>query len=219
MVYSLLFIVYSIYLTTNHQQTTPIMKEKQIQILNEALKLIPFDGWSEVVLRQAAINSGLDGNYAQIAFKNGVVDAIGLFHQKIDEATFAKIDNINLKEMKIRERIYTILNTRFQIMDEYKSTVRKTMQFMAMPQNICNGTKYLWEMADKAWYAAGDNSADFNYYTKRATLIAVYTSTLLFWLEDESASQSESSEFLKRRIENIMQFEKLKKKVAGFSFV
>ena len=36
------------------------------------------------------------------------------------------------------------------------------------------------------WRIAGDTSTDFNHYTKRMTLGAVYGSTLLVWLDDQS---------------------------------
>lgn len=37
-------------------------------------------------------------------------------------------------------------------------------------------------MVDDIWYWAGDRSTDFNWYTKRALLAGIYTSTgLLIW--------------------------------------
>jgi len=191
------------------------MKKKQDKILAEMLKLVPFDGWSDTALRTATANLGLAEHYEKVAFKDGVRDAIELFHQSINAETFAKINKDELAEMKVRERIFHIIDTRFSVMDEYKPAIRKTLQFLAMPQNICIGTKMLWDMADGVWYAAGDNSADFNHYTKRATLMAVYSSTLLFWLEDESENHSSTSEFLNRRLKNVMQIGKLKSKIMG----
>lgn len=189
------------------------MKEKQDKILTQILKLIPFDGWSEATLRTATHNAALPEHYEQVAFKNGIVDVIELFHTKIDTETFIRLDKDELSNMKIRERIYHILDTRFKVMDEYKPVIRKATQFLSMPQHICTGTKMLWDMADKSWYAAGDTSTDFNHYTKRTTLMAVYSSTLLFWLEDNSKKHHETSAFLKRRINNVMQFEKMKGKI------
>lgn len=191
------------------------MQEKQYKILNQLIKLVPFDGWSENTLRHATKNSGFEENYASIAFKGGVIDAVTLFINRIDAETYAHIHDDRLAEMKVRERINHILETRFKVMEQYKPTVRKTVQYLSMPQNICAGTKLLWEVADKAWQKAGDSAADFNYYTKRTTLMAVYSSTLLFWLSDESEGHEETLKFLKHRIENVMQFNKLKGKVMG----
>lgn len=189
------------------------MQEKQLIILDSALEIVPFDGWSEATLRLAAKNAGLDENYAKIAFKKGAIEAVAMFLRQVDANTYAKIDSDKLNSMKIRERIFYILNSRFEVMEESKAVIRKTVQFLAMPQNLCHSTKLLWEMADNAWYKAGDISVDYNHYTKRATLIAVYSSSLLFWLNDDSGNLRATSEFIKRRIENVMQFESVKGKI------
>jgi len=191
------------------------MKKKRDKILMEMLKLVPFEGWVDAALRTATANLGLAEHYEKVAFKNGVRDAVELFHQKIDAETFSKFDKDELLKMKVRERIFQIVDARFSVMDAYKPAIRKTVQFLAMPQNICIGTKMLWKMVDGVWNAAGDDATDFNHYTKRATLMAVYSSTLIFWLEDDSKNHSETSEFLNRRIKNVMQFEKLKGKIMG----
>ena len=60
------------------------------------------------------------------------------------------------------------------------------------------------------WRAAGDQSVDYNHYTKRAILGSVYTATLLVFVNDDSEDWAETRAFLARRIENIMQFEKAK---------
>ncbi len=64
--------------------------------------------------------------------------------------------------------------------------------------------------ADAMWRTAGDSSVDFAWYTKRATLAALYTSTMLAWMDDESDGYADTSAFLDRRIDNVMRFEKLK---------
>ena len=54
------------------------------------------------------------------------------------------------------------------------------------------------------WYAAGDRATDFNFYTKRLTLAGVYSSTLLFWLDDASDDNAATWAFLDRRIAGVM---------------
>jgi ubiquinone biosynthesis protein COQ9 len=67
------------------------------------------------------------------------------------------------------------------------------------------------------WRIAGDTSNDFNHYTKRMTLGAVYGSTLLVWRDDESEGWSETAAFLDRRIDDVMRFEKFKAEWRGSS--
>jgi ubiquinone biosynthesis protein COQ9 len=89
------------------------------------------------------------------------------------------------------------------------------MSLFALPHYAPEGTRLVWETCDAIWNALGDTSRDVNWYTKRATLSGVFVSTVLFWLGDESSDFTETKDFLERRIENVMQFEKAKAGVQG----
>ncbi len=52
-----------------------------------------------------------------------------------------------------------------------------------------------------------------NWYTKRATLSGVYSSTVLYWLGDQSERHEATWSFLDRRIEDVMRFETFKANV------
>src|SRR3546814_1469385 len=79
-----------------------------------------------------------------------------------------------------------------------------------MPQNAALAARTLWRTADAIWRAAGDQAADFSHYTKRATAGAVYSATLLVWLNDESEGFADTAAFLDRRINDVMRFERAK---------
>ncbi len=81
---------------------------------------------------------------------------------------------------------------------------------LALPANAPLGLKLLYRTVDAIWYAAGDTSTDFNFYTKRATLAGVYSSTFFYWLNDRSEGSEATWSFLDRRIDNVMRFEKWK---------
>ena len=76
-----------------------------------------------------------------------------------------------------------------------------------------DGARAIGSTADHIWRALGDTSEDYNWYTKRATLSGVYSSTVLFWLGDDSLDHHATWEFLDRRIDDIMQIEKIKAQV------
>ena len=88
---------------------------------------------------------------------------------------------------------------------------------LAMPQNIPLALRISWRSADLMWRIAGDTNTDFNHYTKRMTLGAVYGSTLLAWLDDESEGWMETGAFLDRRIDDVMKIEKWKAEWRGSS--
>ena len=91
-----------------------------------------------------------------------------------------------------------------------RELVRRGATLFALPQNAPEGSRLVWETCDAIWTALGDTSDDVNWYTKRASLAAVYSATLLYWLGDDSPGAANTWAFLDRRIEGIMQIEKAK---------
>jgi ubiquinone biosynthesis protein COQ9 len=61
------------------------------------------------------------------------------------------------------------------------------------------------------WYAAGDTATDFSFYTKRATLAAIYTAAVLYWLEDRSEGFSDTRAFVDRRLAGVARFGRLRR--------
>ena len=67
------------------------------------------------------------------------------------------------------------------------------------------------------WRAAGDASTDFNFYTKRATLSAVYSSTLLAFLSDNSVDMVNTKAFLDRRLRDVARLPKMARPAKGMA--
>ena len=68
----------------------------------------------------------------------------------------------------------------------------------------------MFDTVDAMWRATGDQTSDFNYYTKRALLAGVYSTTLLHWLSDSSADRAKTWTFLDARIEDVMKIQKMR---------
>ncbi|KJS45673.1 MAG: hypothetical protein VR70_00360, partial [Rhodospirillaceae bacterium BRH_c57] len=47
-------------------------------------------------------------------------------------------------------------------------------------------------------------STDLNWYTKRASLAAVYSATMLYWLDDQSEGSEATWDFLRRRMDDVV---------------
>src|SRR5881392_4319354 len=94
---------------------------------------------------------------------------------------------------------------------------RRAAAFLTLPQNAPTAMTLLYRTVDRMWYAAGDTSTDFNFYTKRAILAGVYSSTLLYWLNDRSEGGEATWAFLDRRINDVMKFEELKSRVRSWT--
>jgi ubiquinone biosynthesis protein COQ9 len=169
-----------------------------------------FDGWSDAAVHAAADEAGVDRDVAKLAFKDNAIDMIDAWIDSIDMELAHRLPAEKLAAMKIRDRITALLATRLEIMAPDRESLRRAMAIMAMPQNLVRSAKIGWRSADRMWRLAGDTASDFNHYTKRMTLSAVYASTLSVFVNDDSDNFSDARAFLDRRIDNVMQFEKVK---------
>jgi ubiquinone biosynthesis protein COQ9 len=174
-----------------------------------------FDGWTRQAVDSAANQLGIDPVQARLAMpktQNGLID---VYIQAVDRALEAHFTPKRLEKLKIRQKIRDLIWKRLEIMGPSREAVRRALAILAMPQNLPLAARISWRTADLMWRIAGDTSTDFNHYTKRMTLGAVYASTLLAWLDDQSEGWKDSSDFLDRRIDNVMQFEKFKAQWRG----
>lgn len=189
------------------------MSEKiKTDLVTAALSHVAFDGWSAATFDNAVTDCGIDPALARAICPRGAVDLAVAFHRHGDDLMREAISHTDLSELKIRERITFAVKRRLELCPD-KEAVRRGSTLFALPQHAATGSRLIWETADAIWESLGDSSRDMNWYTKRATLSAVYAATVLYWLGDESEGNAATWAFLDRRIENVMQFEKVK---AGF---
>jgi ubiquinone biosynthesis protein COQ9 len=174
-----------------------------------------FDGWTRAAVDSAAGQLGIDPVQARLAMPKSQAAMIDVYIQEVDRALEAYFTPERLAKLKIREKIRALVWRRLEIMGPAREAVRRALAILAMPQNLPLALRISWRTADVMWRIAGDTSTDFNHYTKRMTLGAVYGSTLLVWLDDESDGWAETAAFLDRRIDDVMRFEKFKAEWRG----
>lgn len=182
-------------------------------ILEHVLRLVPFDGWSQYTLRTAAKGAGLSEADLKRTFPRGVEDCVAYFFASADAALKEALPESELAGLRVPARIEKIILTRLANWLPVREAVRRVVSHNALPWNSAAALKTLYCTVDLMWRLAGDKSTDFSFYTKRITLAAVYSSTLLFWLDDMSGKQEETAAFLGRRLENVADFGKFKKKI------
>jgi ubiquinone biosynthesis protein COQ9 len=86
----------------------------------------------------------------------------------------------------------------------HKEAVGRAIALLSLPQNAPVAARTAFRTVDTIWRAIGDRSSDFSWYTKRASLGAIYAATLLYWLNDDSEDDARTAAFLDRRIEALM---------------
>ncbi len=182
-------------------------------ILDKVLELAPFDGWTASTLRRAADETGVTGDTQRLAFPNGVMDLIEFHSRAADDEMLERLEDYDLGALKIREKVTLAVRLRIEVIAMHKHAARRAAHMLALPLHHATALRITYRTVDAIWRGIGDTSTDFNFYSKRAILAGVYTTTMMRWFDDRSEGTQETWAFLDRRIQNVMDFEKIKAKL------
>jgi ubiquinone biosynthesis protein COQ9 len=166
----------------------------------------------EEMLQLAGEEAGVSKTDLARLFEDGPISLIEFYSTATDAEMERRLAVMDLKAMKIRERIATAVKTRLAILKPHKEAARRAAALLSLPMHAALGARLVYRTVDSMWRAAGDTSTDFNFYTKRGILAGVYGSTAMRWFNDTSDDEKVTTEFLAARIDNVMQFEKFKSK-------
>jgi len=174
-----------------------------------SLPHVPFDGWSQRTLREAAKDGRLDPSLGERAFPGGAVAAVEHFAAMADRKLAEEASSADLDSLRLSERIAWLIKRRIEPWADHREAVRRAVTLLSLPTNGAAALRASWRTADQLWHSAGDSSTDFSYYTRRASLAAVVATTGLFWLDDTSIGSEETWRFLERRLANILLLPKI----------
>ena len=191
----------------------------KIDLIKAMLKHVPFDGWTWKAMEQGAIDIGFEKKKTSSLrikifkdlFQNGSIDFIDIFSEIIDLEVKQNYNLLESKPERIPEKIKKIIMIRLNLCQQYKEAVRSSISLTAIPVNTKISLNILYRTCNSIWRIAGDKSTDFSFYTRRISLAAVYTSTLLFWLNDKSDNNIETEFFLDRRLKDVSRISSLKR--------
>ena len=201
---------------TEQDQTRDIRAQRD-QLIEAALIHVPFDGWTQTALKRAAHDIGMDPADADALFPGASTDMIAWHSAFADRRMMTALAEIDLDALRIRERIATAVMTRLEQNAGDREAVRRGLSILSRPRNAPLALQLLYRTVDDMWFAAGDRSTDWNFYSKRGLLAGVYSSTLMVWLNDQTDDFADTRAFLDRRIENVMQIPKIKGRLTNLA--
>lgn len=191
------------------------VEDAKAKLLEAALPHVPFDGWSDATYAAAAADSAMDETLARAAAPRRGLDLAVAFHKAGDAEMAQAAGEADLESLRYSDRVARLVRMRLEIAGRNREAVRRGVTLFALPMNAAEGARLIWGTADAIWTALGDTSRDYNWYSKRTILSGVYSSTLVYWLGDQSEGSAKTWEFLDRRIADVMRFEKTKSRLAG----
>ncbi len=199
-------------MTAKAQNPAPTRAQRaRDALVDAALPNVAFDGWSETTLARAAEEAGLSEGEVQLYCPAGILDLIETWTRRCDAAARAEIEANPAN--RIRDKVSQAVLIRLAQYDGHEEAAARARARLLLPDGLDRGARLVWASSHTIWSAIGDKSTDANFYSKRAILSGVYASTFAIWLEDDSEGRTKTAEFLDRRIDNVMQFEKVKGQV------
>ena len=184
---------------------TDALREK---LIDAAIAHVPFDGWGDKALLTAAKNQGIEPVVARNAFPGGAIEMIEFHSLLADRRMVADYEAADRSEFKLREKVALAVRLRLQANMTHREAIRRAVATLALPIHAALAARLLYRTVDAVWHAVGDRSTDYNFYTKRMLLAGVYSSTVLYWINDKSADCADTWAFLDRRIADVMQIPK-----------
>lgn len=185
------------------------LRELQERVLAAMLPEVAFEGWTERALRRGARAAGLSVEDGLRAFPGGIAEVLRFWSAAGDRRMLAALEAHELAAMKVRDRLALAVRLRIEVDAAHKEAVRRALAALALPWNAALGARCLAETVNAIWYACGDTATDLSWYTKRATLAAIYAATVLYWLDDDSDGAEASWAFLGRRLDDALRLPRL----------
>jgi|JI10StandDraft_1071094.scaffolds.fasta_scaffold481298_2 ubiquinone biosynthesis protein COQ9 len=170
-----------------------------------------FDGWTTTAIRAGARDCGIDAVEALAMFPGGEAELLVAFSEWADRQMLAHLADLPMDAMKIRDRIAAAVRARIEVLAPYREAVRRGAAVLALPHMAPTGARLVWRTVDAVWYAVGDTSTDVSWYTRRGLLAGVYSSTLVYWMNDRSVGHADSWAFLDRRIGDVMRIPQIRR--------
>ncbi len=168
-----------------------------------ALPHVAFDGWAGGALAAAAADEGMDPTMPARVFPGAAADAVAHFVGLADRMMADDLLEVDLTGLRVPKRILAAIRVRLERWAPHREAIRRALAVLALPVNLGLAARLTWATSDAIWRAVGDQSHDFSWYTRRSTLAAVYSATLLYWLDDGSEAAADTLAFVERRLADV----------------
>ena len=176
---------------------------EQAAALDALLPLVPLYGWTNRAVVEMLKEAGGDVSEAEWRFPGGAPEMIeGFFALSLERAVALASPEI-AGEMRLGKRVRAVVAALLAELSLNKEATRRAMSWLVLPRQAALSARLTAKLVDGIWHAAGDQSSDFSWYTKRASLAAVMLPTLLFWLNDLDFDNETTLAFFDRRLQGL----------------
>ncbi|MDX1949835.1 MAG: COQ9 family protein [Rickettsiales bacterium] len=193
------------------------MEQEKEVVIQKFIELLPFENWNFSTLEKACENCSFTKDYAKILYPAGIEGFTYEFGQSCNVEALKSAEEIIIKNSlktseKAEEIIFQKIFTYHKKLKNLES-LKKFISNCVMPNLALTAGKGVFEFSDKAWRLMGDNATDFSFYTKRASFSGIYLKSMLYSMSDNSENLIKTRNYIKKSIDGLMKFHKLKGKI------
>tara|TARA_X000000368_G_C22935010_1_gene669484 strand:+ start:357 stop:1025 length:669 start_codon:yes stop_codon:yes gene_type:complete len=185
--------------------------KKRLVILKFAKKVISKNGINNDIFKIISSNHGLKINEIELLFPEGESDLIKFALDQLNEQLEVYCKNLDLIRLPVHKRIRKVLLSKIFLMDQEKRFYKKIFFYILIPKKNLSFTNQLYKSVDKIWSISGDSSVDFNFYTKRLILSAIYSRIMLFFFNNDNQKKLEA--LLDESLKKVSKIPKIKSKL------
>ena len=182
-------------------------------VIAALLPRVPLHGWTRTALRGALSELGMDPADGDLLFPGGAAELVEAFIDLADRQMAETEADAGFAALRTSEKVRALLADRLARLRPHREAVRRALAVLAQPRHAAVAARCTARTVDAVWHAAGDRAADVSWYTKRATLAAVYAATLLFWLRDAGEDDAATLAFLDRRLAGVARVGRLRRRI------
>lgn len=180
---------------------------KKQRVAEEFFKLLKASKCSVFTLKSAAANCEVTEGELDLLFPSSVSSMIDfLFDLHLEELK----GKIVFNQESITNSVKLAVMASLDLLMPYKREMIKIIKFLATSSHVLKLGKFSFKIADAIWKGVGVQDSGFAYYTKRASLAGIYSTTFIFFLLNRKREKTEK--FLEVQIKALKKFGSIKKK-------
>ncbi|OIW26832.1 ubiquinone biosynthesis protein COQ9 [Coniochaeta ligniaria NRRL 30616] len=179
--------------------------ETERAILSAAYAHVPQHGFTSEALALGARDAG----YLDIStnlLPNGSFDLIRWHLVTRRDALVQKSKELEAAGMRTGDKVFALTWERLMGNRDVLVQWQEALAIMAQPSYVPASLKELAQLVDDIWFLSGDTAVDPSWYTKRASLSAIYVGAELFMTNDRSPDFADTRAFLRRRFDEVGEF-------------
>ncbi len=187
------------------------LEKTRKKILEDVKLHVSKKGWNEDIIEFLSNKTNFNKKDLIVLLPEKNQTLIKIYLDDLNKKIQNKFIKLNLTNLRTHQKIRELIIMRLKIMLKEKKLASKTFLYLLLPQNYKFTSKYLYKIVDEMWYLSGDNSTDFNFYSKRLILSSIYIATMTHFINNDNIQ--DTIEVLDKQLKKVSKIPEIKKSI------